>query len=97
MRDLEPGTLPSGVDEGLVPSPQPTTALAPGRSRASMPARLIRGKVGGVMEGMSTALRAFFTRRLNRTTVYLSAALLGLVMAVVFIGGMIVANQITGL
>jgi len=49
------------------------------------------------MEGMSTALRAFFTRRLNRTTVYLSAALLGLVMAVVFIGGMIVANQITGL
>ena len=62
-----------------------------------MPARLIRGKVGGVMEGMSTALRAFFTRRLDPTTFCSYAALLGLVMAVVVIGGLIVANQIRGL
>ncbi len=48
------------------------------------------------MEGMSTAFRAFFTRRLDPTTVLSYALLFGLVIAVVVIGGMSVANQLKG-
>ncbi len=49
------------------------------------------------MSDLSTALRAFLTRRLDPTTVYLYAALFGLVAAVVVTGAMIATNQIRGL
>ncbi len=49
------------------------------------------------MSDLSTALRAFLTRRLDPTMVYSYAALFGLVAAVVVIGAMIVTNQIRGL
>ncbi len=49
------------------------------------------------MESMSTAFRAFFTRRLDPTTVSTYALLIALVAAVVLIGAMIVTNQLTGL
>jgi Flp pilus assembly pilin Flp len=49
------------------------------------------------MESMSTALRAFFTRRLDRTTLSTYALLIALVAAAVLIGAMILANQLTGL
>ena len=49
------------------------------------------------MESMSTAFRAFFTRRLDATTVSTYALLIALVAAVVLIGAMIVTNQLTGL
>ena len=49
------------------------------------------------MESMSTALLAFFTRRLDPTTVSTYALLIALVATVVLIGAMIVANQLSGL
>jgi len=49
------------------------------------------------MESMSTALRAFFTRRLDPTTVSTYALLIALVAAVVAIASMIVADQLSGL
>ncbi len=49
------------------------------------------------MENMSTALRAFFTRRLDPTTVSTYGLLIALVAAVAVIGSMIVANQLSGL
>ncbi len=49
------------------------------------------------MESMSTALRAFFTRRLDPTTVSTYALLIALVAAVAVIGSMIVADQLSGL
>jgi hypothetical protein len=49
------------------------------------------------MSDLSTALRALLTKRLDPTTVYSYALLLGLVVAVVVTGAMIVANQIRGL
>ena len=61
-----------------------------------MPPRLM-GEVGGNMSDLSTALRAFLTRRLDPTRVYSYAVLFGLVAAVVVTGAMIVTNQIRGL
>jgi hypothetical protein len=61
-----------------------------------MPPRLM-GEGRGKMSDLSTALRAFFTRRLDPTTVYSYALLFGLVVAVVVTGAMIVANQRGGL
>ena len=55
------------------------------------------GEGRGKMSDLSTALRAFFTRRLDPTTVYSYALLVGLVVAVVVTGAMIVANQRGGL
>jgi len=49
------------------------------------------------MSDLSTALRAFPTRRLDPTTAYLYAALFGLVAALVVARAMIVTNQIRGL
>jgi hypothetical protein len=49
------------------------------------------------MEGMSTGLRAFFTRHVDPKTVYSYALLLGLVTAVVVMGAMIVASQLKGM
>ncbi len=49
------------------------------------------------MSDLSTALRAFLTRRLDPTRVYSYAVLFGLVAAVVITGAMIVTNQIRGL
>jgi Flp pilus assembly pilin Flp len=49
------------------------------------------------MSDLSTALRAFLTRRLDPTTVYSYALLFGLVAAVVVTGAMIVTNQLRGL
>jgi Flp pilus assembly pilin Flp len=49
------------------------------------------------MESMSTALRAFFTRRLDPTTVSTYALLIALVAAVAVIGSMIVSDQLSGL
>ncbi len=49
------------------------------------------------MSDLSTALRAFLSRRLDPTTVYSYAVLFGLVAAVVVTGAMIVTNQIRGL
>jgi hypothetical protein len=46
---------------------------------------------------MSTAVRAFFTRRLDPTTVFTYALVLSLIIAVVVTGAMIVANQLKGL
>jgi len=55
------------------------------------------GKRRENMSDLWTALRAFPTRRLDPTTVYLYAALFGLVAAVVVTAAMIVTNQIRGL
>ncbi len=49
------------------------------------------------MSDLSTALRAFLTRRLDPTTVYSYALLFGLVAAGMVTGAMIVTNQIRGL
>ena len=49
------------------------------------------------MEGMSTALRAFFSRRLDLTAVASYALLLGSVIVVLILGGMIIATQLRGL
>ncbi len=49
------------------------------------------------MSDLSTALRAFLSRRLDPTTVYSYALLFGLVAAVVVTGAMIATNQIRGL
>lgn len=49
------------------------------------------------MGSLSTAVRAFFTRRLDPTTVFSYALLLSLILAVVVTGAMIVANQLKGL
>lgn len=49
------------------------------------------------MGSMSTAVRAFFTRRLDPTTVFTYALVLSLIIAVVVTGAMIVANQLKGL
>jgi hypothetical protein len=46
---------------------------------------------------MSTAVRAFFTRRLDPTTVFTYALVLSLIIAVVVTGAMVVANQLKGL
>ncbi len=46
------------------------------------------------MSDLSTALRAFLTRRLDPTRVYSYAVLFGLVAAVEVTGAMIVTNQI---
>jgi hypothetical protein len=46
---------------------------------------------------MSTAIRAFFTRRLDPTTVFTYAMVLSLIIAVVVTGAMIVTNQLKGL
>jgi hypothetical protein len=57
----------------------------------------LRGEGRGKMSDLSTALRALLTKRLDPTTVYSYALLLGLVVAVVVTGAMIVANQLRDL
>jgi hypothetical protein len=49
------------------------------------------------MGDMPTAVRAFFTRRLDPTTVFSYALVLSLIIAVLVTGTMIVANQLNGL
>lgn len=48
------------------------------------------------MSGMSTALRAFLTRRLDPTTALSYALLFGLFVAVAITTAMIVGNQLGG-
>ena len=48
------------------------------------------------MDGLSTAIRALLSRRLDATTVYSHVLLFGLVVVVVLAGAMI-AKQLTGL
>ena len=48
------------------------------------------------MEALSTGLRALFTRRLDAKTVFSYALLLGLLVAVVALGWVIVADQFAG-
>ena len=49
------------------------------------------------MNDLSTELRAFFTRRRDPTTMYSYVLLLGLLVAVVLAGAVIVATQLRGL
>ncbi len=57
---------------------------------------LILGKVGGLMSGLSTALRAVFIKR-DPATALTRALLIVLVVAVVVAGALIVADQLRGL
>jgi hypothetical protein len=49
------------------------------------------------MSDLSTALRAFFTRRLDLSTISSYVLLVGLLLAVVLSGSLIVAGQLSGL
>jgi hypothetical protein len=49
------------------------------------------------MSDLSTALRAFLTRRLDPVAVYSYVLLFGLVVVVVVTGAMVVANQLRDL
>ncbi len=57
-----------------------------------MPRGADEGEGRGIMSDLSTALRAFFTRRLDLTMVFSYALLLGLLVGVVVTGALIVAN-----
>jgi hypothetical protein len=61
-----------------------------------MPPRLM-GEGRGNMSDLSTALRAFLTRRLDPVAVYSYVLLFGLVVVVVVTGAMVVANQLRDL